>query len=28
LREIALFNLEKVRALGIQYLKSISSKIE
>jgi hypothetical protein len=28
LREIALFNVEKVRALGIQYLKSISSKTE
>jgi len=28
LREIALFNVEKVRALEIQYLKSISSKTE
>jgi len=28
LKEIALFNAEKVRALGIQYLKSISSKTE
>jgi hypothetical protein len=28
LREIVLFNAEKVRALGIQYLKSTSSKTE
>lgn len=28
LREIALLNVEKVRVLGIQYLKSISSKTE